>query len=69
MHDFTQRGTFVNTYWKQTKAAPERDEWTLFGIGLAEYGNDVELGRGPSHADCLVQAQVKLAAEYPGRFI
>lgn len=69
MHDFTQRGTFVNTYWKQTKAAPERDEWALFGIGLDKDGNDVELGRGPSHADCLVQAQAKLAAEYPGRFI
>lgn len=69
MHDFAQRGTFVNTYWKQTKAAPERDEWTLFGIGLGKDGDDVELARAPTHADCLVLAQVKIKTEYPGRFI
>ena len=45
MHDFTQRGTFVSTYWKQTKAAPERDEWALFGVSLDKDGNDVELAR------------------------
>ena len=69
MHDFTQRGTFVNTYWKQTKAAPERNEWTLSGIGLAPDGGDVELARAPTHADCLVAAQAKLKVEFPGRFI
>ena len=52
MHDFTQRGTFVNTYWKQTKAAPERDEWALFGISLDKDGNDVELARAATHAEC-----------------
>lgn len=69
MHDFTQRGTFVNTYWKQTKAAPERDEWSLFGMGLGAGGADVVLATGPDHASCLVAAQQKLSVEFPGRFI
>ena len=69
MHDFTQRGTFVPTAWKQTGAAPNKTEWELHGIGLGEDQSNVLLGRGASHADCLVQAQAKLAAEYPGRFI
>ena len=69
MHDFTQRGTFVNTYWKQTKAAPERDEWALFGVSLDKDGTDVELARAATHAECLVAAQAKLKVEYPGRFI
>lgn len=68
MHDFTQRGTFVPTSWRQTGAPPNKTEWELWGIDL-EFGEDVLLGRGASHADCLVQAQAKLAAEYPGRFI
>ena len=69
MHDFTQRGTFVTTYWTKTKAAPEREEWTLSGIGLAPDGDDVELARAPTIADCLVAAQAKLKVEFPGRFI
>ena len=69
MHDFTQRGTFVPTAWRQTGAPPNKTEWELWGISLAGDGTDVLLGRGASHADCLVQAQAKLAAEYPGRFI
>ena len=69
MHDFTQRGTFVNTYWKQTKAAPERDEWALFGVSLDKDGNDVELARADTLAECLVAAQAKLKVEYPGLFI
>lgn len=69
MRDFTQRGNFVNTYWKQTKAAPERAEWALFGVSLDNDGNDVELARAATHAECLVAAQAKLKVEYPGRFI
>lgn len=69
MHDFTQRGTFVPSAWRQASAPPNKTEWELWGISLAGDGTDVLLGRGPTHADCLVQAQAKLAAEYPGRFI
>ena len=69
MHDFTQRGTFVPTSWRQTGAPPSKTEWELWGISLAGDGTDVLLGRGAYLADCLVQAQDKLAAEYPGHFI
>lgn len=68
MRDFTQRGTFVNTYWKETGKAPSPTEWALFGVGLND-GQDVELGRGKDHHACLVAAQKKLAVEFPGRFI
>lgn len=68
MRDFTQRGTFVNTYWKETGKAPAPVEWALFGMGL-DKGQDVELGRGKDHAACLIVAQKKLAEEFPGRFI
>lgn len=69
MRDFTQRGTFVNTYWKQTGAAPNATEWSLYGVSLDADGNDVLLASGPDHASCLVAAQKKLAVEFPGRFI
>ena len=66
MRDFTQRGTFVQTYWKQTKAAPDRPEWTVF-----DTSNDKALGSGPDHAAALVAAQDTLRTDpaYKGRFI
>lgn len=69
MQDFTQRGTFEPTAWRQTGAPPNKTEWELWGISLAGDGTGVLLGRAATLADCLVQAQAKLAAEYPGRFI
>lgn len=69
MRDWTQRGTFINTYWKQTGAAPNRTEWTLFGIGLGEDGSDKVLGVGPDHVACLIAAQQEIKINHPGRFI
>lgn len=68
MRDFTHRGKFVSTYWKETGKAPKPPEWSLFGIGLND-GQDVLLGRGKDISSCLVAAQKKLAEEFPGRFI
>lgn len=69
MHDFTQRGSFVPTSWKQSGAAPSKTEWELHGIGLGADQSNVLLGKGATHADCLVQAQATLKEHYPGRFI
>ena len=69
MNDFTQRGTFVPTAWRQTGAPPNKTEWELWGISLADVDTDALLARATTMAECLVQAQIKLAAEYPGRFI
>lgn len=69
MHDWTQRGTHVPTYWKQTAAAPNPAHWELWGVNLGPVGEDVLLGAGPDHAACLPEAQRKLKEHYPGRFI
>ena len=69
MHDFTQRGTFVPTSWRQTGAPPNKTEWELWGISLAGDGTDALLASAATHADCLVQAQATLKEHYPGRFI
>lgn len=69
MRDFTQRGNFVNTYWKEAGKAPSPTKWELYGVGLSPEGKDVLLAEGTSHADCLIAAQRKLAVEYKGRFI
>ena len=68
MWDFTQRGKFVSTHWKETGKAPNPTEWSLFGIGLKD-GQDVVLGRGKDMSACLVAAQKKLSEEFPGYFI
>lgn len=69
MNDFTQRGTFVPTAWSISSAPPNKYEVELYGIGLGEDGSNVLLAKGPSYAECLVQAQAVLKEKYPGRFI
>ena len=69
MRDFTQRGTYVPTAWSVSSAPPDKYEVELYGIGLGEDGSNVLLAKGPTYAECLVQAQAVLKEKYPGRFI
>lgn len=70
MHDFSQRGDFIQTYWKDTPSRPtHQPSKDLYGIGIGPKGTDVLLGSGFTYGEALRAAQAKIAADFPGKHL